>query len=570
MNRKQRDLLLKRIGALVLIFIFVFAGLITTQNNTGQQNQPTPSLQLTAGVIFPTVPPGGTTVTSDFTYFHSSAVISLPHLIGWDPASNPNQPAEEKVEPIVNTSGTPAAGSQISRVGVTFINGTTLSVVHAFAERDPERKAKTLQDLEGYYNADNLKQAWANFTGGFKELNRRADGNLYIINFELYLDTNTYLGRQVSRFEGDWLMVLRLVAPNNNPQLLDQLQNAIAPQYNLWTQALNAPISWSAIADYASGYVIKYPPDWRITDGSAGRPFTVSGTLGADSITLTTRAEPGKAVKTEADAQAWVKANISNATVQTVKADNRGDTPGFSVAYSNPDPDGNQRSAFVTLLNGANNTLYVANLLSSARGQNLLDTNNQAVSPDLAKVRATFFVIPTNRLVPTLTPSATPQPSATLPITGSPPAPALTPTTVPATAAATTAATNVATLPATVGATATIAVTTPPATSAATTAATLAATASATNTATTPPTNTATATATSTNTPTSTATSTNTSAPTNTATATATNTATNTVTSTATNTATATSTNTPTTAPTATSTQPPTATATPTMPGIIL
>ncbi|MCC7449308.1 MAG: hypothetical protein IT324_17960 [Anaerolineae bacterium] len=553
MNRKQRDLLLKRIGALVLIFIFVFAGLLTTQNNTGQQNQPAPSLQLTAGVIFPTVPPGGTTVTSDFTYFHSSAVISLPHLVGWDPASNPNQPAEEKVEPIVNAGGTPAPGTQISRVGVTFINGTTLSVVHAFAERDPERKAKTLPDLDAYYNGDNLKQAWANFTGGYKELNRRTDGNLFIINFELYLDTNTYLGRQVSRLEGDWLMVLRLVAPNNNPQLLDQLQNAIAPQYQLWTQALNAPISWSAIADYVSSYVIKYPPDWRITDGSAGRPFTVSGTLGADSITLTTRAEPGKSVKTEADAQAWVKANISNATVQTVKADNRGDTPGFSVAYSNPDPDGNQRSAVVTLLNGANNTLYVANLLSSARGQNLLDTSNTAISPDLAKVRDTFFLIPTSQLVPTLTPSVTP------PVTGTTPAPAITPTTVPATAA-----TTAATLPATVGITATIAVTTPPATSAATTAATLAATASATNTATTQPTNTATATLTATNTAISTATFTHTPAPTNTATATATatNTATNTTTNTATHTATATSTNTATTAPTAT--------ATPTAPGIIL
>ncbi len=435
MNRKQRDLLIKRVGALVLIFIFVFAGIITSQTNTGQQNQPTPSLQLTAGVIFPTVPAGGTSVISDHTYFHSSGVISLPHLVGWDPASNPNQPAEERVEPFPNTSGTPGAGSQISRVGVTFINGAALSVVHSFAEKDPERKAKTLQDLDAYYNAENLKQAWSNFTGGYKELNRRTDGNLFIINFELYLDSNTYLGRQISRFEGDWLMVLRLVAPNNNPQLLDQLQNAIAPQYQLWTQALNAPLGWTAIADYAAGYVIKYPPDWRVVDGSVGRPFTVSGTLGADSITLTTRAEPGKSVKTEADARAWVKANISNATVQTVKADNRGDTTGFAASYSNPDADGNQRSAVVTLLNGANNALYVANLLSSARGQNLLDENNKAISPDLATVRASFFLIPMNRLVPTLTPSVTPQPSATLPTTGTPPAPALTATTVPATAA---------------------------------------------------------------------------------------------------------------------------------------
>jgi hypothetical protein len=208
-------------------------------------------------------------------------------------------------------------------------------------------------------------------------------------------------------------MVLRLVTPNNNPALLDQLQNAILPKYHIWPQTLSTPLSWSAIADYAAGYLIKYPPDWRKVDGSIGRPFTVSGTLGPDTITLVTHSEAGKSVRSEDDARHWIKASLPNAAIQTVKAETRGDTTGFSVSYTIPDADGNQQSAVVTLLNGAKDTLCVANLQSSARGQNLLDESNKALSPDLARVRSSFMTLPPDQLVPTPIPTPTPGPSAT-------------------------------------------------------------------------------------------------------------------------------------------------------------
>jgi hypothetical protein len=434
MSRKQRNALLYRVGALILIFVFVFAGVLTANNTTTVTATPTVDRLQPPTIVFPTVPPGGTSVVADYTYFHSSGLMSLPHLVGWDPAAQgSDQGPEQRVEP-VGTPGAPGS-SQSTLVGVTFINSAALSVVHAFSEKDPARKATTLQQLDQYYDKANLDQAWSNFKGGWTELNRRTEGDLFIINFELRLDQNTYLGRQISRFNQDWLMVLRLVTPNNNPALLDQLQNAILPTYHIWPQTLSTPLSWSAIADYAAGYLIKYPPDWRKVDGSIGRPFTVSGTLGPDTITLVTHSEPGKTIKTEDDARNWIKTSLPNAAIQTVKAETRGDTTGFSVSYTIPDADGNQQSAVVTLLNGAKETLCIANLQSSARGQNLLDESNKAISPDLARVRGSFMTLPLDQLVPTPIPTATPAPSAT-PANAATIAPSVAPpTAVPGTAA---------------------------------------------------------------------------------------------------------------------------------------
>jgi hypothetical protein len=436
MTRKQRNTLLKRIGALVLIFFFVFASLLT-QTAQNSNIPPTPTINLTpASVVFPPVPEGGTSVVADYSYFHSSGLMSLPHLVGWDPAAGgPDQSSEQRIEPAPGAATEGA--SQLTLVGVTFISSSTLSVVHAFSERDPGRKAQNLQALDAYYDKTNLDQAWSNFTGGWKELNRGINGDLFVINFELYLSGSTYLGRQITTFENDWMMVLRLVAPNNNPRLLDQLQTAVFPKYHLWVQGLIAPISWAAVTDNVLGYMIRYPPDWRLTDGSATRPYTVTGTLGSDNITLVTRVEPNKAVNSEDDVRAWLKANFPNSTPQTIKAESHTGAQGFAVSYVVPDPDGNQQSAVATLLNGANGSLYTANLHSSARGKNFLD--DTSAPPDITRIRGSFIVVPITELVPTLVPTITP---TAIGVPLSPPPSTEAATAGPATQAATAVATT--------------------------------------------------------------------------------------------------------------------------------
>src|SRR5262249_38521568 len=123
-KRPSKDLQ-GRILAIVLILVFVLAGVLTASPLTSTTSlTPTEGSPLPPTFLFPTVPPGGTPVISDYLYFHSSALISVPHLLGWDLA--PQNP-EETVAP--------TDASKLARVGVTFINGPALSVVHAFSEK---------------------------------------------------------------------------------------------------------------------------------------------------------------------------------------------------------------------------------------------------------------------------------------------------------------------------------------------------------------------------------------------------------------------------------------------------
>jgi len=442
----RSETLLRILALLALAAVFALSGLGLVQNNQNANANPsvspTPGAGSATPLTFPTVPPGGTVLTLDRTYFHPSALFSIPHIVGWDLPPD----GEERTDP--------AGGSTISRAGATFINSPALSVVHVFVERDPKRTAKTVSDLNAYYDKTNLNAAWSNFTGGYKETKRRTDGDKYIIDFELYLNGNTYLGRQVSQFDGDWLKVSRLVAPNNNAALMDALQNTVWSAYTLYPAEASSPISWPSIADPVMGYAIRYRPEWNSIASGAGVPNIVSGTLGTATVTMTTRAEPGKAVKADADVRAWVSTLTAGATVQTVQPTTINNVSGFNVSFNDPDADGNPRSAVATLLNGANGMLYTATFISSAHGVDLL-SSDPTVPPDLAQLRATFILVPTSQLVPTLTPtitptptasstaSATPTPSNTVPVTLSS-IPSLTPT-LTATVATTVAPTAIST-----------------------------------------------------------------------------------------------------------------------------
>jgi hypothetical protein len=422
------SLLLDRLGVLAIILILIFGTLLSasgTLNNNGATPTDTPGI-LTASpavptVVFPTVPAGGTVVMPSGTYLHPSGLFSIPRLLGWDAAANAEQ------------TSPPNGVSQATEVGNTFINGTLLSVVHAYVNTDPTRKIGTGQDLDKYWDSKQLDSAWSNFKGGYKELNRTlTSDNISKINFELYLDGKTYLARQVARMQDDWMMVLRLVVPNNNPDLLDKLENAIVPKYHLWKAEASSPANWKSISDPDSGYFIKLAANWSVTDGAPGKLYSANGPSGPYTFTLQTHVESGS-VRSPDEVTAWLNKNIPSASVLTVKAESRSDLSGYSASYNNPDADGNKRSGVATLLN-ANGQIYVINFQSTARELNLLDDATAKTVPELDTIRGTFLHIPSELLVPTLTPQPTLTP---LPVTASAPAPT---TALPASAVPTTAA----------------------------------------------------------------------------------------------------------------------------------
>jgi hypothetical protein len=421
----QRLLQLAALGILVTIFAIGGLGLGSPNTNTTTAATPTVGNGSPTAMVFPTVAPGGSVLTPDRTFFHSTGLYSLPHFAGFDLAPD----GEEKVDPAAGGSNT-----TFSRVGSTFINASLLSVIHVFAEQDKDKAnpVNTLSDLDKHYDKVNLDGAWANFTGGYKETKRGIEGDKYVIDFQLFLNGNTYLARLVTKLEGDWRLVTRLVVPDNNPGLLDALTAQIWPSFVFHSDGLSAPISWNAVADPVLGYLLRYPNQWTQLEGYPGRQFVVSGTLNNNPVTLTTKGEPSKTAKTEQEARAWVTALRPNATIYQVKPETRGDASGFTLSYNDPDADGNSRSAIVTLLNGANGTLYSANYILNARNIDLLGTVN--VPPELAQSRGTFAILSTAKFVPTLTPTATwtPEPTSTPTPQGSPVAGDATATSTPA------------------------------------------------------------------------------------------------------------------------------------------
>jgi hypothetical protein len=346
------------VGAILFAVIFALSGLqaFTPLDTLGTI---VPTLDPLARP-FPTVPPEGIALTQTGTYFHPSGLFSLPQLEGW------NRPIDDPEETLVA-----ASGQSTSRAGVTFINSVTQSVIHAYAEADASRSLVTVGDLSAYYSDSLLNEAWAQYTGGWRELSRGPEGDALVINFELTFEAQTYLARQISSLDGEWLKVLRLVAPNNNPALLDNLSDRLAPGFRLWRRSLNAPLDWKTIAD--SGYLIRYPTDWSQIDGGVGRPYTVSGVAQGVRYRLTTRAESGVELRTEDDARAWLESAAPRAQVQTVQPLSQLDTTGYQISFQDVDADGNRRSSLaLVLLDGAGENLLVAILQSEQGGVDLL------------------------------------------------------------------------------------------------------------------------------------------------------------------------------------------------------
>jgi len=175
------------------------------------------------------------------------------------------------------------------------------------------------------------------------------------------------------------------------------------------------PTDWSAYFDPSTNLIIRYPGSWRVTDSAPGRPTSIDGSNGS----LRIQSQSVSTALDEAAARNWVTANVPGSTVTSAKETKRGDMSGFMVAYTYADADGNQNSGLALLLNGANNTLYSANLRIFEANVDLNVDTAQVAHADLMKILSTFQLLPGLKVpLPTPTPTVTlPPPSPTSEVT---------------------------------------------------------------------------------------------------------------------------------------------------------
>lgn len=390
----------------VFMAVVLIAGVILplfSQNATTTQ-----TIQPTDAPV-PTFPPpisDFTTISFDEYYLHPTGLFMIAQPTGFD-VSQPN--------------------SSVTIAQVNMVDQEALSVIDAYVE--DAGTAISAADLDARFNEATLDQSWSRFNN-WTELSRRMDGDTLVIDFEVILQNMTYVARQRVWTDGEWIYVVRVLAPENATDflvfLLDQLAGTMQP----FKVFVGTPFDWQAYYDHTLSHIIRYPSGWVVADSAPGRPASITGT---DGEALRVEAQANTSVADEEAARAWVERQRSGATVLSVAPVTRDEVSGFSVAYTFRTADGAPQSGLAVLLNGTDGTLHVANLRFAAEDVDLNVVDTEVVTaavevtpeaeatveaPDLQNPDAMIYrnlalSMGTFRLMPPLNLSAASLPEAT-------------------------------------------------------------------------------------------------------------------------------------------------------------
>jgi hypothetical protein len=366
--------------------------------NTTPNTTPTATSLPTA-----TLPPVVTDLTGvAFTqdYLHPTGLYSIGIPTGWTPGPANNTPD----------------------VGVTLNNSALLSVIQTSLQVNPQ-PVTSLDELDARYDIPTLNQSWSRYSRWTGDILRqrgridtetsqnyletartRDDNNRLIIDFELLnSQQQVFLARQVSWYDQDWIYAVRVVVPENQIELLRYLMDNMISRFQPNRIFAGMPADWNAYFDPTTGYIIRYPTTWILTDSAPGRPASIESANGALRIQSQAVAAPVD----EATAGGWVTGNIAGATLVSTNPVTRGDATGYSVAYTYTDSDGNPNSGLALLLNGANNTLQSANLRLFQPNVDLNTDTAQVANAEIMQMLGSFQQV-TGLNVPLPTPTPTP------------------------------------------------------------------------------------------------------------------------------------------------------------------
>ena len=352
----------------------------------------------------PTFPPPAdlSTFSFDENYLHPTGLFMIAQPTGYEVSQ-------------------PTSAPTIAQVNM--VNQTALSVIDAYVE-DPGAPI-TPDALDARFDAATLAQSWSRFSG-WEELSRRMDGDTLLIDFQVELQSQVYVARQKVWTDGDWIYVVRVLAPENATDYLVGLLNELAVTMQPFKAFVGTPFDWQAYYDHVLNHIIRYPSGWTVTDSAPGRPASITGTSGE---LLRVEAQANTTVADEAAATSWVESQRSGATVLSVTPVTRDENSGFSVAYSFSSVDGEPQSGLAVLINGSDGTLHSANLRFPAENVDLNSVQAAAeitaaeVTPepdattdaysDLALAMSTFRLMPPLNLSSASLPQATPTPLPT-------------------------------------------------------------------------------------------------------------------------------------------------------------
>ncbi len=396
MNGKRASIILGIFMAIVLVggtLLQLFGG----QPTTTQTVVPTATV---APTFAP--PPDAASIDFGLLYFHPTGIFAISQPTGFDQAA-------------------PSSSPSIAQVNM--VNNTSLSVIDAFVQ-DPGRVV-TAADLSGFFTPEILNGTWRSFTN-WSETNRSATDSDLTIDFSVTLSQQQYVARQRAWTDGTWIYSVRVLTPSNATEYLRALLDGSANSMIGFTQFAGTSLNWTALYDSTSGSIIRHPATWQVTDGGAGRPTTVSS---PDGAALRVETHTGQQIDSADAASAVLQQVRPNAAIATVEEVSQEGTStsvavsGYRITYTSLTPDGEMQSGIAEVLNGPDETVYVAVLRAPVAGleQGAEAAQEPGVTDNLAvywQIMNTFGVLPPmtlspSSLPPTAVPTMTPVPAAT-------------------------------------------------------------------------------------------------------------------------------------------------------------
>jgi len=302
--------------------------------------------------------------------------------------------------------------------GAVFKSGDQLAVLHTYISQGVSYD--TLDSLsQNYLTETYFDQVWSGdetISGyeDWEENGRQITDNAVVTYFDLESQGASFLGRDITRIDGNWVIVARIVVPANNLPLMNGLNDLILPVFYIYHDLLNLPAAWPTYIDSVSGFMIKYPQTWERVAGRTGENVTLRPTAGSDN-SIRAWVVPNQPLASPEDAAAWMTQTEPTASIlQTVELQHEFGG-GYAVSYSYEDEAGALHSGLVALLNDSENNLMVARLRVNQPDLDLL--NLDSLSSDLTEARQIimegFIALPVGSRARPAEPIATEEAAAT-------------------------------------------------------------------------------------------------------------------------------------------------------------
>lgn len=329
------------------------------------QDVPTPTPR-----PIPTFPPPLTDfsgITFDVDYLHSSGLYAIDVPAGWTVTNDINN------------------GTQVQ---TALNNPSAVSVIEVYLEQ-PATMPTTLQELDARFTSSTLAAGWRQYTGGWEELARRTENERVVIDFSLRSgEGQQFLARHAAWFDDHYIYVVRVVAPQNARDLLFHMLGQMVERVTVFPQFTDTPLAWNAHFDASSGFIVRLPQEWRLTDGGQGLPTSFLAPDGA-ALRLETLSDT---IADEDGAREWVQGLRSALEITSVETVSRVGGEGFAVAYTFRTPDGDPFSGLALLLTDETGATHAADIRLPG-SVDLNSEDGQEAQPEAAAIMATFSMM---------------------------------------------------------------------------------------------------------------------------------------------------------------------------------